>query len=120
MSFEDIKKLLGMLDDPVARLEAVMDIGKNIAPIPSDAVCNEIKGCTSFVQICRKENNFYATADSAIVRGIVAILLSMVDGKSPDEIKKMNLDKMFADLNINIGAARLNGVNSMIQFLKHL
>ena len=113
MSFEDIKKLLEMLDNPVSRLEAVMDIGKNLGAIPSDAVCHEIKGCTSFVQICRKENNFYATADSAIVRGIVAILVSMVDGKSPDEIKKMNLDKMFADLNINIGAARLNGVNSM-------
>ena len=38
----------------------------------------------------------------------------------PEEIKKIPLDKMFADLNINIGAARLNGVNSVIRFLQNL
>ena len=120
MNFEQIKKLFSQITDPVEKLEMVMDIGKCLADTPDSAVCTDIVGCASFVQICRDGNNFYAKADSAIVRGIVAILLSMVDGKSPDEIKKMNLDKMFADLNINIGAARLNGVNSMIQFLKHL
>ena len=120
MTFDEIKKILNMFDDPVARLEAVMDIGKSLPPIPSDAVCNEITGCTSFVQICRKGNNFFGSADSAIVRGIVAIILSMVDGHSPDEIRQMHLEEMFADLHINIGAARLNGVSSMIQFLKHL
>ena len=120
MSFDDIKKLLGMLDDPAMRLEAVMDLGNNLGPIPTDAVCSEITGCTSFMQICRNGNKFYGSADSAIVRGIVAIILSMVDGKSPDEIRQMNLGKMFAELNINIGAARLNGVASMIRFLQNL
>lgn len=120
MTFDEIKKLLGMLDDPAMRLEAVMDIGKTLKPIPTDAVCNEITGCTSFVQICRRGNNFFGSADSAIVRGIVAIILSMVDGHTAEEIHQMDLDKMFADLQINIGAARLNGVGSMIRFLKNL
>ena len=65
-------------------------------------------------------NNFYARADTAIVRGIVAILISIVDGKTPDEIKKLDLHAMFSSLNINLGAGRLNGVNSMILFLKNL
>ena len=78
MTFDEIKKMLLMMDDPVMRLEAVMDIGKTLRAVPSDAVCSEIKGCTSFVQICRKGNRFFGTADSAIVRGIVAIILSMV------------------------------------------
>ena len=120
MNFEQIKKLLEMIDDPVARLEAVMDIGKGLAQVPDTAECHEIFGCTAFVQICRRGNNFSGRADSAIVRGIVAIILSMVDGHSPDEIRQMDLEKMFADLEINIGAARLNGVASMIKFLKNL
>ena len=120
MTFEQIKKLLDMICDPVEKLEAVMDIGKILPNVPDSAVCTDIIGCASFVQICRDGNKFYANADSAIVRGIVAILLSMVDGKSSDEIRKMPLDKMFSDLNINIGSARLNGVNSMIRFLKNL
>ena len=120
MTFEQIKHLLDMANDPVARLEMVMDIGRDLSTVPEGAKCSEITGCASFVQICRVGNNFYGVADSAIVRGIVAILISMVDGKSPAQIKKMDLEKMFFDLKINVGAARLNGVNSMIRFFKNL
>ncbi|MBO4480075.1 MAG: SufE family protein [Alphaproteobacteria bacterium] len=120
MTFDEIKKLLGMLNDPVARLEAVVEIGKSLKTVPQDAICTEIKGCTSFVQICMRENQFFGTADSAVVRGIVAIILSMVDGKSADEIRSMDLATMFSNLEINIGSSRLNGVNSMIRFLKNL
>lgn len=109
-----------MTDDAATRLEILMDIGRELSPVPAGADCIEITGCASFVQICRVGNNFYGTADSAIVRGIVAIMISIVDGKTPNEIKKLDLEKMFADLKINVGAARLNGVNSMIRFLKNL
>jgi cysteine desulfuration protein SufE len=120
MKFEQIKKTLDSIIDPVEKLEFVMDLGKELAPVPAGAGCTEIIGCTSFVQICREKNNFYGVADSAIVRGILFIILSIVDGKMPDEIRQMDLEKMFLELKINIGAARLNGVNSMIRFLKNL
>ena len=97
-----------------------MELGKELTSVPDGAQCTEILGCTSFVQICRNENNFYGVADSAIVRGILYIILSMVDGKTAQEIRHMDLEKMFSELKINIGAARLNGVNSMIRFLKNL
>ena len=120
MKFEQIKKTLESVTDPVEKLEFVMELGKGLSPVPAAAVCSEIVGCTSFVQICRKENNFYGTADSAIVGGILFIILSIVDGKSPDEIRQIDLEKMFSELKLNLGAARLNGVNSMIRFLKNL
>ena len=120
MKFEQIKKTLDSIIDPVEKLEFVMDLGKELSPVPAGAVCSEILGCTSFVQICREKNNFYGVADSAIVRGILYIILSIVDGKTPDEIRQIDLEKMFKGLKINIGAARLNGVNSMIRFLKNL
>lgn len=120
MNFEQIKHIMDITDDPAMRLEILMDIGRELPNAPSGAACTEITGCASFVQICRSGNNFYGVADSALVRGIVAIFISMVNGKSPDEIKKMNLEKMFADLKINVGAARLNGVNSMIRFFNNL
>jgi len=120
MNYEDIKKLLLSVDDPVTRLEMVMDLGTRLAPVPDDAVCNEITGCASHVEICRLGNHFYGVADSAIVRGIVAIMIAMVDGKLPNEIRQMDLMGLFRALDINIGAGRLNGVNSMIRFLQNL
>ncbi len=107
-------------DDPVMRLEMVMDIGRAAAPVPDGAVCAEIAGCSSRVAICRDGTRFYITADSAIVRGIAAILAAMVDGRSPEQIRQMDLNGEFASLRLQLGAGRLNGVNSMISFLQNL
>ena len=120
MTYAEIKNMLSVVSDPVEKLELVMDIGAHLSPVPSDAMCNEITGCASRVEICRKGNQFFGNADSALVRGIVAIIISMVDGKTPTEIKQMDLVDMFMALNINLGAGRLNGVNSMIRFLSNL
>lgn len=120
MTYDEIKNLLLMTDDAATRLEMVMDIGNRLSPVPDGAICTEIVGCASHVEICRLGNRFFGAADSAIVRGIVGIMVAIVDGKTPDEIKKIDLMKMFSDLNINLGAGRLNGVNSMIRFLYNL
>ncbi len=120
MTYDEIKRNLDMLDNPVDKLEMVMDLGAQLPPVAPDAVCSDIVGCASRVQICMSGNRFYAVADSALVRGIVAILISIVDGCTPDEIRKMDLSRMFGDLNLNLGAGRLNGVNSMIRFLQNL
>ena len=90
MVYRDIKAILEITENPVEKLEILMDFGKKLEQIPDGADCTEIVGCSSFVQICRKDNKFYATADSAIVRGIVAVLLSMVDGMSVQNIKNLN------------------------------
>ncbi|MBO7066440.1 MAG: SufE family protein [Alphaproteobacteria bacterium] len=120
MTFDEIKNILSVITDPVEKLELVMELGKDLPPAPKGAVCSEISGCASRVEICRRGNHFYGNADSALVCGIVAIMIGMVDGKTPEQIKKMNLQKMFVSLDLNLGAGRLNGVNSMIRFLNNL
>jgi cysteine desulfuration protein SufE len=120
MKYEDIKNALSLVQDPVEKLELVMDFGKQLSEIPENAVCSEILGCASFVKICRLKDRFYGYADSAMVRGIVAIILSMVDGKNIEEIKNMDMLKEFQSLNLNFGASRLNGIQSMINFFRKL
>lgn len=120
MRWEEVKSVLSMLDNPVDRLEMLMDFGSRLETVPDSAQCTEIVGCSSFVQICRDGNRFYGRADSAIVRGIVAIIISMVDGKTPEQIKNLDIANEFDKLNLNLGAGRLNGLNSMIRFLHNL
>jgi len=120
MKYSDIKNALSLITDPVDKLEFVMDLGKSLESVPEDAKCNEIFGCASFVQICEKDRRFYGHADSMMVRGIVAIILSMVDGKAHEQIKQMDLFSEFNSLNLNFGASRLNGIQSMISFFKNL
>ena len=120
MKYDDMKKILESLDNPADKLEMLMDFGRGLESVPAGAECHEIMGCTSHVEICVFDNKLYGVADSMIVRGIVAVLLAMVQGKTSQEIKNMDLEKEFAVLNLNLGSARLSGVNSMIRFLKNL
>jgi len=120
MTYSEIKNALSLVNDPMEKLEMVMDFGKDLQNVPKNAKCTEITGCASFVKICQKDGRFYGYADSMMVRGIVAIILSMVDGKSVTEIKKMDFFGQFNALNLNFGASRLNGIQSMISFFKNL
>jgi sulfur transfer protein SufE len=109
MDYKEIKFFLGQIDDPVQRLEFVMDLGKALAPIPQNSACTDILGCTSHVQICKSGDLFYGTADSAMVRGIVAIILAMAN----DKVK--NIRSEFDSLNLNFGVSRLNGIKGIIE-----
>lgn len=120
MNFQEMKMALDLVQDPAMRLEMVMDFGRGLQQVPENAVCTEIVGCTSFVQICQDGNRFFGRADSMLVRGIVAIIVAMVDGKNNDEIRKMDIKGEFDRLNLNLGSGRTNGVNSMIRFLQNL
>ncbi|MCL1891762.1 MAG: SufE family protein [Alphaproteobacteria bacterium] len=114
MNYSEIKKLLMRIEDPALRLEFVMDLGKQLASTPKEALCAEISGCASRVQICRHGDIFYGSADSALVRGIITIILAMAnDGVS-------DLRGEFNSLNLNLGAGRLNGVESVISFLESM
>ena len=120
MNYGEMKTALDLIDNPVQKLEMLMEFGKELPEIPDGAKCNEIVGCASFVEICEKDGHFYGRADSFMVRGIVALLLAMIADKSLDEIKKMDLVAEFKGLGLNFGAARLNGIQSMVRFFKNL
>ena len=120
MNYEQIKQSLSLIQNPIDKLDMVIELGKKLPKVPDSAVCTEIMGCASFVQICRDGNKFYGVADSLMVRGIVAIILAMVDGKSIKEIKELDIMAEFKVLDLNFGAARLNGIQSMISFFKNL
>jgi len=109
MDYKEIKFFLGQIEDPVQRLEFVMDLGKALSPIPKNSACTDVLGCTSRVQICKSGDIFYGMADSTMVSGIVAIILSMVNGK----IK--NIRSEFDSLNLNFGISRLNGIKGIIE-----
>lgn len=120
MDYAEMERMILATDDAAMRLELVMDFGAHMPTPPVGAVCTEITGCASHVEICRDGVRFYGRADSALVRGIVAILVAMVDGKTPDEIRQTGLRDRFENLGLMLGAGRLTGVNSMIRFLENL
>jgi len=113
MQWKEIKSLLGGTEDPVTKLELLMDIGRDMPPVPESslAFCKKIEGCSSQVEICKDQNGkLYGAAKSGIVRGITAVLIAIYDaGAQFSE---------FDALNLNLGAQRMIGKDSIIEYLK--
>jgi len=114
MKYSEIKSILNQITDPAERLEFVMDMGRELCPIPMDKRGTEIKGCASRVEIYKEDDNYYASADSGLVAGIVYILISIAKDNGTD-----NLLAEFESLDLKLGSSRMTGVAGVIEFLGH-
>lgn len=112
-------------DNWVDRYQYIIDLGKNLPEFPEDwrTEDNRIHGCQSQVWIKTDLQpdrlEFQAISDSAIVSGLIAILMRVYSGKNPDDIlatppdfiKEIGLDE-------HLSPTRSNGLNSMIRVIK--
>ncbi len=88
-----------------------------------EEVQQDIKGCQSRVWlVAEKENgqiNFRGESDAVIVKGLVALLLRVVSGRTPKEI--MENDLHFIDdlgLKQHLSPTRANGLLAMVKQIR--
>lgn len=112
-------------DGWIDRYQYIIDLGKKLPEFPEDwrTEDNRIRGCQSQVWLKTEQNSnrleFRAISDSAIVSGLIAILMRVYSGRPPrdiidtppDFIKEIGLDE-------HLSPTRSNGLNSMIQAIK--
>ncbi len=82
-----------------------------------------IKGCQSRVWVDAKLEDgkvyFSADSDAIITKGIIALLIRVLSGRTPEEI--VNMDLYFIDeigLSDNLSPTRANGLVSMIRQMR--
>lgn len=111
------------LTDWMDRYAYIIDLGNTLPAFPDSLKTpdNLIEGCQSRVWIEAKEEAngdlvFEADSDALIVKGIVALLLRVLSGHTPDEI--LNADLYFIDkigLREHLSPTRSNGLVSMVK-----
>jgi len=111
-----------LLGDWEGRIEYVIDLGKDLAPLPdADRIeANKVPGCAAQVWLAvRPEGDrliFLADSDSAISKGNIALLLKLYSNRTPDEI--LGFDARAALDRLGLPSAltrqRANGLNSMV------
>lgn len=80
------------LDDWTARYEYLIDLGRAMPPFPDDQRIeeNRLYGCQAQVWLLSQYHEgrlyFQAASDSAIVSGLLALLLRVYSGRTPQEI----------------------------------
>ncbi len=112
-------------DDWEAKYNYIIELGKELPPIPSEYKRDEylIKGCQSRVWLKAEKNNdridFYADSDALIPKGIIALLLKLVNHQKAQDIANYNfgiIEKI--GLQQHLSPTRANGLVSMINHIK--
>ncbi|NPV23900.1 SufE family protein [Bradyrhizobium aeschynomenes] len=127
---EDIVENFALLDDWDDRYRYVIELGRGLTPLP-DADRNDgnkVQGCTSQVWVATSVQHgtaapvldFIGDSDAHIVRGLVAILLAMVSGRTAPEILAADPIALFEKLGLreHLTPQRSNGFRSMVSRIK--
>ena len=107
------------------RYEYLIKLGRSLEPMPEHFKTEEnaIPGCQSkvWLKVERAGDGirFFADSDALITRGIIALLLRVLDRRSPGDIESADL--YFIDrigLSANLSPSRANGVASIVRQMR--
>ncbi|MFV0476028.1 MAG: SufE family protein [Pikeienuella sp.] len=131
-SFDDVVETFGFLDDWEDRYRYVIELGREMPPMPEaqKSALTKVDGCVSQVWIApslegegaARRLHFAGDSDAMIVRGLIAILRLMLSGKTPREILDTDAQARMAALGLeqHLSAQRSNGLRAMIARLRDL
>ena len=122
---DEIIEEFSEVDDWMDRYAMIIDLGNTLHPIDPKYKTPDhlIEGCQSRVWLYAREEDgkVYYTADSdaIIVKGIIALLIKVLNGHTPEEITSANL--YFIDrigLAENLSPTRSNGLLAMLKQMR--
>lgn len=106
------------------RYRQLILLGKQLPALPDALKTAEIElsGCENRVWLGNQQLpdgslHFYGDSEGRIVRGLLAVLLLSVEGKSPDEILRHDPLALFAELGLRdqLSASRSAGLTALAQ-----
>jgi cysteine desulfuration protein SufE len=125
-ALDEIIENFAFLDDWEDRYRYVIELGRALPTLP-DALRNDmtkVRGCASQVWLVsdvesdgsQPRLNLRGDSDAHIVRGLVAILLSLYSGRTAAEILATDPNAVLAQLGLseNLTPQRSNGLVSMV------
>jgi len=125
--FADLKDEFELLGDWEERYRHVIDLGRELEPL-TDAEridANKVRGCASQVWLIPALGSdgrlrFRGDSDAHIVRGLIAILLRVFSGRTPEEILDVDARAGFEGLGLigHLSAQRSNGLFSMVERIR--
>jgi len=122
---DNIVEDFNQFDDWMDKYALLIDLGNSLQPIDEKYKVpqNIIEGCQSRVWLTAEMEEgkieFKGESDAILVKGIVALLLQVFSGRTPDEI--INADLYFVEkigLREHLSPTRSNGLLAMIKQIK--
>lgn len=129
-AIDDIVADFESIDDWEERYRYLIELGRALEPLP-DSMRNEVnkvRGCASqvWLDIRSLEDDgvrrleLRGDSDAHIVKGLVAIVIALYSGRTPNEILALDPEAVFRTLSLreHLTPQRSNGVNSMVERIR--
>ena len=122
---EEIIEEFSVFDEWLDKYDYLIELSDSLSTIAAEHRTDDyvIKGCQSRVWVdARIEDGkifFAADSDAIITKGIIALLIRVMNGRTPQQI--IDMDLYFIDaigLGENLSPTRSNGLLSMIKQMK--
>lgn len=122
---QEIIEEFAFFEDWTGRYQYLIDLGRKLPPLADDEMtdANRVDGCQSQVWIVvsgdAQRLDLRAISDSAIVSGLVALLLRVYSGHRAQDI--LDTDPAFINtigLGKHLSPTRSNGLASMVKTIK--
>ena len=122
---EEIIEEFSVFDEWLDKYDYLIELSDSLPAIAAEHRTEDyvIKGCQSRVWVDARQNDgkvyFSADSDAIITKGIIALLIRVMNGRTPQVI--IDMDLYFIDaigLGENLSPTRSNGLLSMIKQMK--
>ncbi|MGE0858482.1 MAG: SufE family protein [Gammaproteobacteria bacterium] len=121
----DIVETFQLFGDWTERYQYIIDLGRQAPPFPEEWKTDKYKlhGCQSQVWIVTEKRgdllHYEATSDSAIVAGLIQLLLSVYSDRRPADILATPPD-FLKDIELaeHLSPTRSNGLHAMVQQIR--
>jgi cysteine desulfuration protein SufE len=131
MTIDEIRDNFELLDDWDDRYRYVIELGRTLEPMPEaeHSAANKVQGCASQVwlakHVSRNSRNepvltYFGDSDAHIVRGLIAILLTLFSGRTPQEILAADALAIFDQFGFreHLTPQRSNGLRAMVERIR--
>jgi cysteine desulfuration protein SufE len=123
---QEITGEFALFDSWDDKYEYIIDLGKKLKPLDPKFKTddNRVRGCQSSVWLVADYHDgklfFQADSDAVIVKGLISMLIRVLNGRTPDEIIEAKMDFIREiGMTTHLAQTRSNGLLSMVKQMKH-
>lgn len=117
------------LEDWDARYAYLVELGEGLPPLDERHRVeeNRVRGCMSKVWVCPVADpqapghlRYVGDCDTAIIKGVLALLIELMSGRTADEIQALDLDALFDELKLaeHLSPNRHFGIFAVVELMK--